>query len=225
MKLRKLDTNATLQIWLTDVLQEPARSLIYKQQRSIQTFEQLIEILQAHYPVKPKLREKIRNFYEFKYKKKTSMTAHIMVYTSLINDIIEETWIWNNITMPTRLPDLPSEQKQYEVLLKSIKPLDKLYWEVIRLQYSITPNINSVDYEITKVDINNLSNNMISAENMLYPRSELTRYDLTKTYPAKFRTNKYGSRDRRFSTKRDFQSIDINMVKINQRSDMHQNKR
>ena len=197
MKLRKLSTEATLQIWLTDVLQEPARSLIYKQQRTIQTFEQLIEILQAHYPVKPKLKEKIRNFYEFKYKKRTSMTAHIMVYTSLINDINEEAWIWNNITMPNRLPDLPSHQRQYEVLLKSIKSLDRLYWEVVRLQYTITPNINSVDYEITNVDINNLSNNMIAAENMLYPRSELSRLDMTSKFPSRFQRNSYKSKERK----------------------------
>ena len=196
--VRKIPTERWAEIWKGEVLEMPAKREVFRQGKGMNTIDELLELLYGLYPPKPKIFEKLKNLYEFKYEKRTSMTAHIMRYGSIIREIIEEQFIWENITQPTRLPDLPSYQKQYEILLYSIKSLEKLYDKVRDLQYNITPNINSTGYQIGPQDINNLAENMRIAETILYPKRELTRFNMKATigsYSTRKHTRKPRQRD------------------------------
>ena len=182
-KTKGIPYDKMFNIWKSDVLQGPAKSLIYTQTHNINNFEDLIEMLSTHYPVEPKIFDKLKELREFKYTKKTSMAAHVNKYSIILHEIIQEKWIWENIIKRGRTPDLPTYQQQYQYLFRSIKSLERLYYKVQELMVIDRNHINSSGYFIQQQDVQLLAANMIKAEQYLYPNNELVRFD--KTYSSR----------------------------------------
>ena len=176
-----IDKKHMLKVWMSDVLQEPAKSIIYRQSDRITTFDALIEILNMYHPVRPKIFEVMKRLRNFEYQGKTSMAKHVNEYTVIISDLLKEKWVWEKVIRKGRLPDLPTTQQQYQYLFRSITNLERLYYKVQELMVQYNPSINSSDYLIQASDIDALGSRMMLAETMLYPENELIRYDLRTT--------------------------------------------
>ena len=176
-------------IWMSDVLQEPAKTVIYAQASLIKDFDTLIQTLHTRCPVQSKLFQKMRDLRKFKYQRKTSMNAHVNIYKVLCNEINKEAWIWEKIHQSGRLPELPSLEEQYNVLFRSINNVEKVFFEVRKMMIQSRPLINSSCYRIKEEDICLLTNNMIMAEKLLYPNNEMIRFDVT-TKPLFHKANK-----------------------------------
>ena len=181
-------------VWMSDVLKEPAKSVIYAQAAQIKDFESLIQTLHTRYPVQSKIFQRMSDLRKFKYKRKTSMTAHVNIYKVLCNQINQEAWIWEKIHQSGRVPELPSLEQQYNILFRSINNVEKLYFEVRKLMIQSNPLINNSGYRIQSKDILMLTSNMITAEKLLYPNNEMIRYDVTTKQP--IFGNRHGNNDR-----------------------------
>ena len=170
-------------VWMSDVLKEPAKSVIYAQAANIKDFESLIQTLHTRYPVQSKIFQRMSDLRKFKYKRKTSMSAHVNVYKVLCNQINQEAWIWEKIHQSGRVPELPSLEQQYNILFRSINNVEKLFFEVRKLMIQSNPMINNSGYRIQPNDISLLTTNMITAEKLLYPNNEMIRFDVTSKQP------------------------------------------
>ena len=201
-KLKGINADKMFDIWMSDVLQDPAKSVIYQQADYISNFETLIEILITRYPIEPKIFQRLKEFRAFTYVKKTSMREHINKYSVIIGQIIQEKWIWEKIIRRNRAPELPSLESQYKVLLNSIRKLDKIYYKVLELMIMKNNKINNSEYRIQEKDINTLADQMIIAEKIIYPEDQLVRFDQTKQLA--FSHGGGRRRDRRTNSRRTY---------------------
>jgi len=176
---KEIDGKQMYRIWMSDVLQEPAKSKIYTQAREITDFETLIQVLAIIYPVQSKLKSKLQEFYKFKYQKKTTIQQHLINYKVLCQEIEQERWIWRHICNQGRPLEMPTYEQQWKVLNKSIIHCQDLHEKTIDVVQTINPNIYDSNYVLHEKDLKTLTKAMQIAAKRLYPNNEMERYDIT----------------------------------------------
>ena len=191
-KTKGIDESWQYNIWMSDVLQSPAKEQIYLQGDDIQDFDSLITKLGEIYPIQSKIFSKINDYNKFRYIKKTSMDQHLNRYKVICHEMNKERWVWKYISKQGRAPELPTFEKQWRVLLKSIEICPDLHKKTLELVQKENENIFRSTYALTKRDINLLTKAMQNAAIMLYPSNEMIRYDITDKprFGTSFRGNK-----------------------------------
>ena len=197
--LKGIGDENLLTIWLSDVLQDPAKEKIYRQIDDIQSFDDLIKILNIIYPIKSKIHDVLKEFRKFKYLKYTSMEGHLNEYKIIISKMNKETWIWKKIGTKGRAPELPTIGKQWNCLEYSIRNCPDIHKGTIAQVQRFNPKVFHADYELVPNDIKLLTKSMLMAASSLYPNNEMQRFDVTGTprFQRSYGSNRGRGRDRK----------------------------
>ena len=200
-KTKGIDTLACqYNIWMSDVLQSPAKEQIYLQRNSVRNFDTLIMKLGEIYPIQSKLLTKLFDFRQFKYTKKSSMEQHLNRYKIMCNELNKELFVWKYISKQGRAPELPTLEQQWRILLNSIQNCADLHKETQKVVQMYNRSIFQPTYVLVEQDLKYLMKSMRDAAIVLYPSGEMQRYDITGTsrFPTsnKGRSRKRGSRNR-----------------------------
>ena len=178
-KTQNISEENLFNIWMSDVLQEPAKTKIYTQAMDIKDYDTLLKTLATIYPIQSKLLAKLKEFHRFKYQKKTTIHQHLTDYKILCKEIEQEEFIWKYIGEQGRAPELPTLEQQWRVLNKSIVHCQDLHEKTTELIQIEEPEIYDATHVLTNKDLEKLTGAMVKAAKRLYPNNEMARFDIT----------------------------------------------